>query len=135
MCDASVAIAGVAEDEQAPECAALLERAILQGAAAPAIWALEVANILGLKLQRKKISAEGRRRALASLRSVDIALDVVEFRSAAFDRTIGFADEHRLTLYDAAYLELAVRLGCPLATLDSALREAARAENIALLPA
>lgn len=134
VCDASVAIAGVAEDEQAPECEALLERAVFEGAAAPAIWALEIANILSLKLQRGKISTEGRKRALAALRGAQISFDAISFDSTEFDRTIALADEHRLTLYDAAYLELAMRLDCPLATLDKALRNAARAENVAILP-
>lgn len=134
VCDASVAIAGVAEDAQAPECEALLERAVLEGAAAPAMWTLEVANILGLKLQRGKISTEGRRRVLASLRGADIAFDVIGFDSPEFDRTMALADKHRLTLYDAAYLELALRLGCPLATLDGNLAAAARVERVAVLP-
>ena len=49
--------------------------------------------------------------------------------------TLGLADRHRLTLYDAAYLELALRLNLPLATLDQALRDAAAALGLAVLGA
>ena len=135
VCDASVAIAGVADDEDAPECKGLLERAIMDGAFAPALWHHEVANILALKLRRRLISVEGRKRALESLRGISVTVDSVTFDSVEFDRTIALADEYRLTFYDAAYLELAIRLRAPLATLDGALRAAAQAEHVLLLPA
>lgn len=134
VCDASVAIAGVADDEDAPECKGLLERAIMDGAFAPALWPHEVANILALKLRRRLISVEGRKRAL-ELRGISVTVDSVTFDSVEFDRTIALADEYRLTFYDAAYLELAIRLRAPLATLDGALRAAAQAEHVLLLPA
>jgi predicted nucleic acid-binding protein len=133
VCDASVAIAGVADDERHPDCETLLERAIMDGATAPAIWPLEVANILTLKFRRKLISGEGRKRALYSIAGLAVSIDIVAAGTSAFGTTIALADAHRLTTYDAAYLELAMRLGLPLATLDRSLAAAARAERVAVL--
>ena len=134
VCDASVAIAGLADDEADPACEQLLVRAIMEGATAPALMPYEIANILTLKLRRKLISAEGRRRALQSILALNLVIDVVDASSPAFSRTIALADAHRLTVYDAAYLELAMRLGAPLATLDTALAKVARAEKVEILP-
>ncbi|MGY2437947.1 type II toxin-antitoxin system VapC family toxin, partial [Escherichia coli] len=52
----------------------------------------------------------------------------------AWSQTLRLASKHSLTLYDAAYLELARRLGLPLATLDKELRRAASAEDVAIAP-
>ncbi len=133
VCDASVAIAGVADDDLHEGCKALLERAVMDGAVAPSVWPLEVANILTLKFRRKLISEEGRRRALDSLVGLAFEIDVVACGALSFQETIALADAHRLTIYDAAYLELAMRLGAPLATLDKALADAARSEGVGLL--
>ena len=133
VCDASVAIAGVADDEKNAVCETLLERALMDGAAAPSLFVYEVANILTLKFGRKLISAEGRRRTLQSISDLNLDLAGVGFVEPAFAKILNLADAHRLTIYDAAYLELAMRLGVPLATLDGALAKAARSEGVTLL--
>jgi predicted nucleic acid-binding protein len=69
---------------------------------------------------------------LADLLSLPISLDP-ETDRRAWDPTLQLAHLHRLTLYDAAYLELAQRRGLPLATLDCDLRTAAIAERVHLL--
>jgi predicted nucleic acid-binding protein len=69
---------------------------------------------------------------LADLSLLPISLDPETDRQA-WDATLQLAHRHRLTLYDAAYLELAQRRGLPLATLDRDLRTAATAEGVHLL--
>lgn len=132
--DASVAIAGLS-GEGRPECDALVARSLAEPVAVPSLWPLEVANILTLKVRRGTLPARDRMLALRSVRDFWLTIDLVDPRSEQFESVIALADAHRLTADDAAYLELAMRLGAPLATLDEALRAAARAEAEPLLPA
>jgi predicted nucleic acid-binding protein len=69
---------------------------------------------------------------LADLASLPI-FDDSQTGLHSWGRTLGLADAHQLTVYDAAYLELASRLSLPLATLDEDLRKAAQLENVPLL--
>jgi len=71
-------------------------------------------------------------RFLDDLRALPIEIDI-EGPERVFDRVAAIADRHRLTVYDAAYLELTLRTGHPLATLDLQLAEAARMEQASLL--
>ena len=104
------------------------------GAWVPALWRLEVANILEMGVRRGRTKAAFRDAALIDLALLPISLDPETDRQA-WGATARLAARHRLTLYDAAYLELAKRRGLPLATLDLELRAAARAERIPLLGA
>ncbi len=92
----------------------------------PALWRLEVANSLTVAVRRNRVDAEFRRAALADLAHLDITPDQQTDRHA-WSETLHLADQYRLTLYDAAYLELAYRRRLPLATLDQELRVAAQA--------
>lgn len=130
--DASVAIAGLS-GEGSPEADRLVARAFQETVVVPSIWLLEVANILTLKVRRGTLPARDRLLALRSIRDFWLSIDLVEPRSEQFESLIALADAHRLTTYDAAYLELAMRIGAPLATLDQALAKAARAESVELL--
>lgn len=130
--DASVTIAGLSPDEAHHGSRELVERAIVDGAVAPALWPFEVANILTLKFRRGLISAESRSLAFLSIRDLKMTIEASDLNSVAFDRMIALADTHRLTVYDAAYLEVALRLSLPLASLDRALVSAARAEGVAI---
>ncbi len=85
-------------------------------------------------MRRKRVDAEFRRAALGDLALLDISTDQ-QAASQAWSETLNLADQHRLTLYDAAYLELARRRGLPLATLDQELRAAAVTANVALVGA
>lgn len=103
-----------------------------EDASVPGLWWVEVANALQAGLRRKRISAAQRSAYLASLRDLPIRTDE-NTAAYAWGRTLSLSDVHGLTVYDAAYLELAIRLRLPLATLDHELRVAAAAENVVLL--
>lgn len=131
--DGSVSLAWCFEDERTPEVLAVFERVVEEGAFVPAIWRYEVANALLMGQRRKRIDA-GRRTALLQTLS---ELDVEEDRAPEGDpwrATVQLADLHRLTVYDASYLELAQRRRLPLATLDAPLRAAAGKSAVLLLP-
>jgi predicted nucleic acid-binding protein len=98
----------------------------------PGIWRLEVANILEMGVRKGRSNPEFRDAAFADLSLLPIFLDLETDRQA-WGASAQLAAQHRLTLYDAAYLELARRRGLPLATLDRELRSAADREGIALL--
>jgi predicted nucleic acid-binding protein len=93
---------------------------------------LEVLNVLLMAQRRGRMTRAARRDRIEFLRKLPITLDA-ETAAQAWDAANGLAERHRLTLYDAAYLELAQRLELPLATLDADLRAAARAVGVALL--
>ena len=98
----------------------------------PALWRLEVANVLEMGVRRKRHNAAFRDSTLADLSLLPIQLDP-ETATHAWSETLKLAVKHQLTLYDGAYLELALRRGLPLASVDHDLRAAAKAENLALL--
>jgi len=91
----------------------------------PALWHLELANALLVAKRKKRIDGAGVDWFLAGLRDYDIEVDQ-ETIASAWTKTLALAEAHGLTLYDAAYLELALRRGLPLATLDGPLRLAAK---------
>lgn len=130
--DASVAIAGLAPDEGHARCVELVNRAAVERAAAPAIWPFEVLNVLALKRRKRAISEESYDWTLRSLRAMKIAIDSGDLLeiSIAANR---LAQQHALTVYDAAYLDLARRLSLPLATLDRQLAHAAMQQGVPLL--
>lgn len=111
----------------------LLFLAIAQnGAWVPQLWRIEVANTLNIGIRRKRIDSNDRALILAHLNSLPISLDAESYRHC-WNRTIPLADKHNLTVYDATYLELALRRSLPLATLDLDLRKAAQTEGVVLL--
>ena len=105
------------------------------GAAAwvPSIWALEVANAFLVAERRKRISQADSAAALTLLRKLPIETDA-ETTSRAGGDILALARQQQLSVYDAAYLELAMRLGIPLASVDGLLRTAARNLMVPLLP-
>lgn len=98
----------------------------------PTLWRLEVANSLQMAVKRKRIDAAFRDASLADLALLNIHADPDTDRFAWGD-TLRIAQGQGLTLYDAAYLELALRLSLPLATLDRDLQQAAKASGVAVL--
>jgi predicted nucleic acid-binding protein len=129
--DASVVLAWQIPDEKAEALAHLIDRLVEVGAVVPGHWRLEVANGLFAAERRKRIDAAFREEALADLALLPITIDP-DTAGRAWTDTAALAERHRLTIYDAAYLELARRLQCPLATLDGALQAAAEAEGVPL---
>jgi len=90
----------------------------------PVTWALEIANVLG-KAEAKSLLTEAQSEAfLELLQGLDVGADPATF-SRAFSDTLQLARRYRLSVYDASYLELAMRTGVSLATLDEDLKKAA----------
>lgn len=90
----------------------------------PELWHLDVCNV-SLGAERRGDTTAGEVEAfLAHLEDLPIRVDPMS-AAKAFSRTLGLARSFALSAYDAAYLELAVREGVALATLDKALRKAA----------
>jgi predicted nucleic acid-binding protein len=130
--DSSATLAWIYGDETTAAIRALFDQVAEEGAAVPALWRLEVANSLTVALRRNRIDAEFRRAALADLALLDITTDP-NTDTHAWNATLQLADRFRLTLYDAAYLELAQRRKLPLGTLDQDLRQAGAALGVTLL--
>ena len=95
---------------------------------APVHWPLEVANLLLMAERRGRLSAERRSSALREVQGWSVRLDA-DTAIAAWRRTSELATQHDLTVYDAAYLELALRRDVPVATRDRALARAAHAAS------
>lgn len=95
----------------------------------PSLWALEIANVV-VKLETRGVvtEAEGQR-FIALLERLDIVADPAT-ASRALNDTLNLARRHKLSAYDAAYLELALRTGLPLATLDANLKKAALSAGV-----
>ena len=131
--DASATLTWCFEDEARPWTDDVLAR--LRGgdeAIVPAHWPAEVANAMLIAVRRGRISREKANRFFLDLRALPIRIDP-ESSGTAFDQAFRLAEKYRLTIYDAAYLELAIREGLPLATLDKDLRNAARASGVPLV--
>lgn len=126
--DASVTIAALLIEDRTAEARTIL-RTALAGVVVPALWHLEVGNILLRAERRGDIRADERIGHIADLSVLPVTIDH-EGAANAWRATTGLALRHRLTLYDAAYLELSVRLRVPLATFDAALARAAEIEGV-----
>lgn len=130
--DASVVLAIALQETDLHLTVPIMTRVADEGAAVPGIWHLEVGNILLMTERRQNISAAARVAELEDLAKLPITVDT-ETASRAWRDTATLADRYRLTLYDAAYLELSIRLSIPLATFDTALRRAATTAGVVLL--
>jgi predicted nucleic acid-binding protein len=132
--DSSITLAWFFEDERTERADVVLRQVAKAGAVVPALWRLEIANALQSALRRKRINAAFRDASIADLRSFPIAVDSETDRHA-WGTSLTLAERCQLTLYDAAYLELAQRLRLPLASLDQDLRAASRALGVTVRPA
>ena len=130
--DTSITMAWCFEDEKNADSESLLDRITTTPAAVPQIWSLEVGNVLALAMKKGRIKPAQRAQFVELLATFPITIDP-ETATRALGVTLNLADQHQLTTYDAAYLELAMRLGVPLATLDDELRRAATASGVPLL--
>lgn len=130
--DSSVTLGWVYGDEATPVIREIEAQVIENGAWVPSIWRLEVANVLEMGVRKRRHNATFRNSMLADLALLPISIDSETDRQA-WGPTLHLAERHRLTLYDAAYLELAQRRGLPLATLDKDLCAAAAKEKIVLI--
>jgi predicted nucleic acid-binding protein len=132
--DCSIAIAWCFADESTPESDALLDRVRAEGAMVPSLWQLEVGNVLLTATRRGRLSQAEAQARLEALAVLPIAIDGAT-PHRAWREVVALARMEHLTVYDACYLELAIRYGLPLATKDRALQQAARNVGIEMLPA
>ena len=95
----------------------------------PNLWHLEAANVLLSATNRKEIEIAEVERFTVQLENLPITVDTLT-ANQVFGHTLSLAKAYRLSSYDAAYLELALRQGLPLATLDKDLLKAARRSDI-----
>jgi len=130
--DSSATLAWIYSDEITNPIRRLFDAVGDEGAVVPALWRLEIANSLTVALRRGRIDANFRRAALTDLALLDIAIDD-QTDVHAWGETLRVADSFQLTVYDAAYLELAQRRNLPLATLDGELRAAATSLGLRLM--
>ena len=133
VADASATLPWCFEEEATPATEALLERLRAgEPAVVPAHWSTEVMNGLIMAVRRGRIDLERVARFARDLAALPISIEPA-YVPATWDAVIRVATRHQLTVYDAAYLELAERTGLPLATLDGDLRKAALAASVVLV--
>ena len=129
--DASVVLAWSYKDEHSPYADGILVQLTRDGASAPPIWPLEVANSILVALRKGRISPEDLPGALADVDDLPISI-AAESKDTVFGPVASIAREQGISVYDASYVELALREGLPLATVDVRLREAAQRLGVAL---
>jgi predicted nucleic acid-binding protein len=110
----------------------VLDLLLTTGAMVPSLWRLEAANVIGKSLRLNKITQAKASTFIALLEDLDIAIDG-QTDQRAFHDTLDLARRYALSAYDAAYLELALRRGLALATLDVKLDAAAREAGVLVL--
>ncbi len=130
--DASFTAALLFDDETIPDEATFGEHMAGSGLVAPSLWIMEVANALVIGLTRGRLNTESFHQRLALLAELPVTME-----PPPNARSIGSIAElallHNLTVYDAAYLELALRRGLTLATLDRRLTMAARSAGVDII--
>lgn len=129
--DASVTLAWCFEDEATTATETVLDLLADESAIVPALWELEVSNVLLLGERRGRLTESQSARFVALLAQLPILVDTGNVDMAA---VMAAGRQHSLTAYDAAYLVLAEREGVPLATMDTRLRAAAEKAGLPVLP-
>jgi predicted nucleic acid-binding protein len=132
--DASITLSWLLPDEaSASSVEAQTELLKAEGVWVAAHWHLEVANSLCMAERRKRLDAPGIAQAVSLFTQLPVTVDP-ETKDHASAETLSLARQHTLSVYDAAYLELALRRGAMLATLDGPLRVVAKKLGVPVLP-
>jgi len=126
--DASVVLSSLFADEHNTRADAILDQVRINEGLVPGHWWFETRNGLLMAERRRRASVDQTSEFLLSLSDLPISVALLPDENAVF----ALARRHRLTFYDAAYLELAKREGCALATFDGELIAAAKAERVPL---
>lgn len=129
--DASVALAWVFADEFSSYADAVAALVLRNQAIAPIIWPLEMANAMLTAVRRGRFPESRVPSAIDALRPLPVRVDQDASPMALAEAASVLGVTHRLSAYDASYLELAVRRGLPLATLDERLKRAAGTAGVA----
>ena len=127
--DASAAAAWCFPDEQAHAADRAFDRLTTDEAVVPHLWWFEIRNVLIVNERRGRVTAADTSAFLRDLGRLPIRAD----GNPGEPLVLALARRHALTVYDAAYLELAVRLDAPVASLDRALNAAARSEGVGIV--
>ena len=130
--DCSIAMAWLVHDEATAKTAALLNRLATETALVPAWWFIEMTNVLAMAERKGRITSNQSDAFISDLNKLGIERDD-ECPDRAFTYLLALCRTHRLTCYDAIYLDLAIRRSLPLATLDDDLRKTAKKLGINLL--
>ncbi len=130
--DNSVVMAWCFEDEAGKYADAVLERLTVAEAMVPAIWPLEVGNVLLVAERKRRLDRADSARFVALLQQLPIVVEQEDARRALGD-VMALARDLGLSTYDASYLNVALRHGLPIATLDRNLRKAARRCHVAVV--
>ena len=130
--DGSVTMAWCFDDEATPYTDGVRDGLADKQAVVPSIWPLEAANATIMGERRGRLDGARSSRFLVLLQALPIVVDD-ETSSRAFSDIVHLARTYQLSAYDAAYLELAIRRGLPLACLDGKLKAAATAAGVVLI--
>ncbi|HEX2838671.1 MAG TPA: type II toxin-antitoxin system VapC family toxin [Phycisphaerales bacterium] len=123
--DCSITMTFCFPDEATPATTTFFRSLAKRRAVVPALWRLEVTNVLAVALRRGRIMAADLQTMLDDLTDLGPEIDH-SAADRAFTHIRALCADHRITSYDAAYLDLAMQRSLPLATLDATLRKAAR---------
>lgn len=132
--DASMTIAWLFDDERTDAAHEIMMRVVADGAVVPSLWRLEIANMLRNAVRRGRCDNDFADASLFRLERLRIRIDE-ETDQHAWGTTRNLSREQDLTLYDAAYLELALRSELPLASCDRDLIAAAQRRSVQILSA
>ena len=133
--DASMTLSWLLPDEQSALSLAVRDELLkAESVWVPAHWRLEVCNSLWMAERRKRLDATGIAQAVSLFTQLPAVVDQ-ETNDRAGGETLALARQHTLSVYDAAYLELALRRGASLGSLDLPLRAVAKKLGVPLLPA
>ena len=130
--DNSVVMAWCFEDEASTYTEGVLDQLRQTQALVPAIWPLEVANVVLIAERRDRLNEAQTAHFAQLLQTLPILVEEVDV-GRILGPVLAVGRAHRLSAYDAAYLELAARQGLPLATQDTRLRKAAGSAGVAVL--
>lgn len=131
--DCSVAMTWFFADEYTASTNALKEMFREGAVIVPTIWPLEVANVLWSTERQKRIKPYQSEKIKHLIQKLPIEVDN-HLESDPLGNTLELAREYDISVYDASYMDLSLRLGIPLASLDNKLRTAATSAGIPILP-
>ena len=130
--DNSVVMTWCFKDEKSRYTDAILDRLELPTAVVPSIWPLEVGNVLLVAERKKRLSEADSTRFIALLFELPIMIEQ-EPPERMMREILALAREHQISTYDASYLDLAMRKGLPIATLDNGLIASAKRSQVPIM--
>jgi predicted nucleic acid-binding protein len=132
--DASIALSWILADEENNDALKVRSKFLeAESVWVAAHWHLEVSNALCMAERRKRLDAAGIAQAVSLFTQIPVLVDPETCERASGD-TLSLARQHALSVYDAAYLELSLRRGAVLASLDGPLRQVAKKLSVSVLP-